>query len=96
MIVQQVSMRIAKRIARSGVCSRREAERMIEQGRVLLNGQIISSPAINVTTSDTIAVDGKEIPHIQRTRIVLAYKLDGELVTTSDSKGFCLSGRFYI
>lgn len=82
------SMRIAKRIARSGVCSRREAERMIEMGRVRVNGVLISSPALNVTKSDRIDVDGKEIAHMQRTRVVLANKLPGELITTQDSKSF--------
>ena len=51
-----LSMRIAKRIARSGVCSRREAERWIEMGRVTLNGKVITSPAINVTQQDVIQV----------------------------------------
>lgn len=84
-----LSMRIAKRIARSGVCSRREAERWIEMGRVTLNGKVITSPAINVTQQDIIHVDNKPLSPIQRTRVIIANKLDGELVTTSDSQRIC-------
>lgn len=85
-----LSMRIAKRIARSGVCSRREAERWIEMGRVTLNGKVITSPAINVTQQDIIQVDNKPLSPIQRTRVIIANKLDGELVTTSDSQRICV------
>ena len=81
-------MRIAKRIARSGRCSRREAERLIASGVVQLNGVIVTSPAINVTLKDRIVVDGEVLSPIQRTRVVLANKLKGELVTTNDEKGF--------
>ena len=80
-------MRIAKRIARSGRCSRREAERLIASGVVQLNGVIVTSPAINVTLKDRIVVDGEVLSPIQRTRVVLANKLKGELVTTNDEKG---------
>ena len=52
-------IRIAKRLARAGVASRREAERMIEAGRVKVNGRRIDSPALNVTGRDRIEVDGK-------------------------------------
>ena len=86
-------MRIAKRIARSSICSRREAERLIEQGIVKLNGVLVSSPAVNVTSQDVITIDGEELPPFQRTRVVLAYKLPGELVTKNDEKGFHL---FYL
>ena len=80
-------MRIAKRIARSGVCSRREAEQLIEMGRVMVNGVHITSPALNVTKQDKVAIDGKEISPIQRTRVVIANKLPGELITKNDIKG---------
>ena len=91
--LQSGCMRIAKRIARSGVCSRREAERLIELGRVQVNGVLISSPALNVDKGDVICVDGKEISPIQRTRVVLANKLPGELITTVDEKGNDSSSR---
>jgi 23S rRNA pseudouridine2605 synthase len=51
--------RIAKVLSRAGIASRREAERMIEAGRVSVNGKLIDSPALNVTPSDRIVVDGK-------------------------------------
>ena len=51
--------RIAKRLARAGVASRREAERMIEAGRVKVNGKKIDSPALNVVGEDKIEVDGE-------------------------------------
>ncbi len=60
--------RIAKRIARSGVCSRRDAERMIEEGLVKLNGKVLDSPAVTVTDEDEIYVNGKPLPHPQQLR----------------------------
>ena len=51
-------MRIAKALARAGLCSRREAERWIEDGRVSVNGQVLKSPALDVAPSDRIVVDG--------------------------------------
>jgi len=53
--------RIAKVLSRAGVASRREAERMIEAGRVAVNGDKIDSPALNVTAADKITVDGKPV-----------------------------------
>lgn len=81
------TMRIAKRIARSSICSRRDAERLIQQGVVKLNGVLVSSPAIDVTPQDVISINGEELPLFQRTRVVIAYKLPGELVTKKDEKG---------
>ena len=49
--------RIAKRIVRAGICSRRAAEQLIEDGKVSVNGDVITSPALNVTASDKIMVD---------------------------------------
>lgn len=54
--------RIAKAMARAGVCSRREAERWIAEGRVSLNGTVLETPATLVTPADKIEVDGKELP----------------------------------
>ena len=60
---QQVEFeRIAKRIARAGICSRREAEARILDGRVTVNGEMISSPALNVAARDKITIDGKPLP----------------------------------
>ena len=49
--------RIAKRLARAGLCSRREAERWIEQGRVAVDGKVLTTPAVLVTAQSRIAVD---------------------------------------
>ncbi|MEM7198581.1 MAG: S4 domain-containing protein, partial [Pseudomonadota bacterium] len=56
------SMRIAKRIARAGLCSRRDAEKWIGAGRIMLNGRKIHDPACNVINTDIILVDGKPLP----------------------------------
>ncbi|KAK8816395.1 hypothetical protein WA556_001340 [Blastocystis sp. ATCC 50177/Nand II] len=85
--VASTSMRIAKRIARSGVCSRREAEELIRNGRVSLNGVIVTSPALNVTDQDEVCVDRRRLSPIQRTRVIVANKRAGELVTTKDERG---------
>ncbi|WP_374637782.1 S4 domain-containing protein, partial [Paracoccus sp. (in: a-proteobacteria)] len=61
--------RIAKVMARAGVASRREAERMILEGRVTVNGQKIDSPALDVSPSDKIRVDGKPMDEPQETRL---------------------------
>ncbi len=54
--------RIAKVIARAGLASRREAEAWIAAGRVAVNGSLVTSPALNVTESDHIVVDGEPLP----------------------------------
>lgn len=53
--------RIAKVIARAGIASRRDAEKIILDGRVSVNGKVITSPALNVTPRDTITVDGNPL-----------------------------------
>lgn len=73
--------RIAKALARAGVCSRRDAERMIAEGRVSVNGTVLASPAHNVTAADAIAVDGKPIAKPEPARIWRHHKPAG-LVTT--------------
>ncbi|WP_299502867.1 pseudouridine synthase [uncultured Roseobacter sp.] len=79
--------RIAKVLSRAGVASRREAERMIEAGRVRVNGSQISSPALNVTDKDTITVDGKPIAAPEPPRLWLFHKPIGLVSTDSDEKG---------
>lgn len=76
--------RIAKVMARAGLCSRREAEAWIAQGRVSVNGAVIASPALNVTAKDTIAVDGKPMPQRERTRLFLYHKPRGLVTTHAD------------
>ncbi|MDB6176069.1 pseudouridine synthase [Paracoccus sp. Z330] len=79
--------RIAKVMARAGVASRREAERMIVEGRVSVNGQKINSPALDVTPADKIVVDGKKLDEKQETRLWLYYKPNGLVTSESDEKG---------
>jgi 23S rRNA pseudouridine2605 synthase len=76
--------RIAKVMARVGLCSRRDAEGWIAEGRVSVNGAVISSPALNVTASDKIAVDGKPLPQRERTRLFLYNKPRGLVTTHAD------------
>src|SRR3954463_10086734 len=79
--------RIAKVIARAGLASRREAEAWIAAGRVSANGKAISSPALNVTARDRIAVDGNPLPRRSRTRLFRYNKPRGLVTTHSDPEG---------
>ena len=79
--------RIAKVLARAGVASRREAERMIGAGRVKVNGKKITSPALNVTDADKITVDGKPLKAPEPPRLWLYHKPAGLVTTTRDEKG---------
>ncbi|WP_304620544.1 pseudouridine synthase [Paracoccus sediminilitoris] len=79
--------RIAKVMARAGVASRREAERMIVEGRVTVNGKKIASPALDVKPSDVVVVDGKKLDEPQETRLWLYYKPLGLITSESDELG---------
>ncbi|HYF53223.1 MAG TPA: pseudouridine synthase, partial [Salinarimonas sp.] len=79
--------RIAKVIARTGVASRRDAEAMIAEGRVTLNGAVLDSPAVNVTEADRITVDGEPLPARERTRLWLFHKPRGLVTTARDPEG---------
>ncbi|SPJ23802.1 pseudouridine synthase [Palleronia abyssalis] len=79
--------RIAKVIARAGRASRREAERMIEAGRVAVNGKTIDSPALNVTERDRITLDGQEIGPPDTPRLWLYHKPQGLVTSAKDEKG---------
>ena len=84
---QHEGERIAKVIARAGLCSRREAEAWIAAGRVAVNGEKIASPALNVKSADKIMVDGKPLPGVERTRLFLYHKPRGLVTTTADPQG---------
>lgn len=77
-------MRIAKRLARVGLCSRREAERLIAQGRVVVNGTAITSPSTRVTDADALRVDGEVVGPIPPTRTWLFHKPVGCLTSHHD------------
>src|SRR5438105_9284025 len=81
------SERIAKAIARAGLCSRREAEAWIAAGRVAINGAAVASPALNVAPNDRITVDGAALPARERTRLFLYHKPRGLLTTRADPQG---------
>ncbi|MEW6633464.1 MAG: pseudouridine synthase, partial [Pseudomonadota bacterium] len=79
--------RIAKRLARAGIASRRDAEELIAAGRVKVNGKVLESPAFNVMADDVIHLDGTEIPPIERTRLFLFHKPAGVVTTNRDPEG---------
>ena len=79
--------RIAKIVARAGLCSRREAEAWIAAGRVAVNGAVIASPALDVTARDRITVDGEPLPQRERTRLFLYHKPRGLLTSHADARG---------
>jgi 23S rRNA pseudouridine2605 synthase len=79
--------RIAKRMARAGLCSRRDAERWIAERRVSVNGKVLDSPAIVVTAGDQIAVDGKALPEAEPARLWRYYKPSGLVTTARDERG---------
>jgi len=79
--------RIAKVLARAGLASRRDAEEMVTQGRVTVNGRVINSPALDVTANDVVAVDGKALPPRERTRLFLYHKSRGLMTTHADPEG---------
>lgn len=79
--------RIAKRLARAGVASRREIERMIADGRIAVDGRTLTSPALNVTSANVITVDGKPIGAAEQPRVWKYHKTTGTLTTNRDPKG---------
>ncbi|MBS0565451.1 MAG: pseudouridine synthase [Proteobacteria bacterium] len=79
--------RIAKVMARAGVASRRDAERMIVEGRVAVNGTVVTSPALDVAPTDRVTLDGKPIDAPQPARLWLYYKPLGLVTSERDEKG---------
>ena len=79
--------RLAKVIARAGLCSRRDAELWIKDGRVAVNGKVIRTPAFNVTARDKVKVDGRLLGAREGTRVWLYHKPPGLVVTEKDPEG---------
>jgi 23S rRNA pseudouridine2605 synthase len=79
--------RIAKVMARAGLCSRRDAEKWIGEGRVTLNGEILKTPAVTVRDEDVITVDGEPLPTADRARLWRFHKPKGLVTTHKDDKG---------
>jgi 23S rRNA pseudouridine2605 synthase len=84
---RDMAERIAKVLARAGLCSRRDAERWIAEGRVAVNGKRLESPAFTVGEADVIAVDGKPIPAKEPMRLFRYYKPRGLIVAARDPQG---------
>jgi 23S rRNA pseudouridine2605 synthase len=82
-----MSERIAKVLARAGLCSRREAERWIAQGRVAVDGAVLTSPARDVDESSEIRVDGKSLPAREATRLFRYHKPVGLITSHKDEGG---------
>ncbi|OQR87713.1 RNA pseudouridine synthase [Achlya hypogyna] len=80
-------LRLAKRLALSGVGSRREAEKIILDGRVAVNGVLVENVAHNVNMTDQVTVDDKPLTFKDKRRVWIAHKLPGELVTRNDPQG---------
>ncbi|HEY1753100.1 MAG TPA: pseudouridine synthase [Caulobacteraceae bacterium] len=79
--------RIAKVLARAGVASRREVERLIAAGRVALNGQTLTTPAVKVSASDRVTLDGRPVRAAEPTRLFRYHKPPGLVTTHSDPQG---------
>jgi 23S rRNA pseudouridine2605 synthase len=80
-------MRIAKAMARAGLCSRREAERWIADGRVAVNGKVLQTPACEVGPGDKILVDGRPLPAAEPVRLWRFHKPKGLVTTHQDPQG---------
>src|SRR5690606_22863806 len=79
--------RIAKRIARAGICSRRDAEKLIAAGRVSVDGTVLTTPAVTVTEANRITVDGKPLAEPEPTRLWRYHKPRGLMTTNRDPEG---------
>lgn len=83
----EAPQRIAKVIARAGICSRRDAEKLIEEGRVRLNGKLLKTPAQTVTEKDVILIDGQPLPGRDKPRVFRYHKPAGLVTTNKDERG---------
>ena len=79
--------RIAKVMARAGLCSRRDAERRITEGRVSVDGHVLTTPAVTVTAANDIRLDGKPLPVPERPRLWRYHKPAGLVTSHRDERG---------
>ena len=79
--------RIAKHLARAGLCSRRDAEKLIAACRVSVDGKVLASPALTVTVASVIRVDGKPVPAPEPARLWRYHKPAGLVTTHRDERG---------
>lgn len=79
--------RIAKRLARAGLCSRRDAERWIAEGRVKVDGKLLTKPGVLVTEDSVIIVDGQPLKEPERTRLWRYHKPSGLVTSHKDPQG---------
>jgi 23S rRNA pseudouridine2605 synthase len=85
--MDDASERIARRLARAGIASRRAAEILIAAGRVAVNGRVVQGPALNVTADDVVTVDGKPVAAPEPPRLWRYHKPAGLVTTERDEKG---------
>ena len=86
-VTEEQGDRIAKVIARAGYCSRRDAEKLIAEGRVALNGDKVTTPAIRIGENDVIAIDGQPLAEKEPARLWRYHKPAGLVTTHRDEKG---------
>jgi len=86
-VSEQRPERIAKVLARAGVCSRRDAERWVAAGRVAVDGHVLTTAAVVVTAGSDVRVDGKPLPAPDRPRLWRYHKPAGLVTTHRDEKG---------
>lgn len=79
--------RVAKALARAGVASRREVERLIEAGRVAINGQVLTTPAVKVEPGDILTVDGEVVNEPEPARLFRYHKPVGLVTSHNDPQG---------
>jgi 23S rRNA pseudouridine2605 synthase len=79
--------RVAKAIARAGLCSRREAERWISNGRICVNGKLLTTPAFEVGPDDKVTVDGRPLPQAEPIGLWRYHKPKGLVTTHKDPQG---------
>ena len=86
-VTEQRGDRIAKWLSRAGVASRRDAERMVVEGVIRLNGKVVTHPATFIEPGDVVQVQGKVVNQPERTRVWRYHKPEGLVTTHKDPEG---------